>query len=201
MVASPEEVVAMTRLIRTSSARLPLTAALVALCLASAAALRASMPVAGAGPAMITKAELLDVTLFADKPTIVKLAQSAVGLIRVTPKMLRTKVGTKEQIVDFTQPGAYVMLHEAAGPKKMAAAYFLMPSATNLTMPFMEVELDGPDAARSSRFACYLPTAFDPVKGFGFNIRVETGGGFTNCSSTDKGFKVAFEYNVKPGGQ
>ena len=185
----------MIRRIRRPSAFLPLTLALVALLPVAARA----MALPGFVPAV--QVDAMDVTLLADKPTVVKLTKGAVGFIRVTAKTLRTKVGTQEQLIDFSQTGAFVFVHEAAGPKKMAAAYFMMPAIHNAATPFMDVELDGPDQARGARFACLLPTSFDNAKGVTFNVQVESAGAIRNCASADKGFKVAFEYNVKPAGQ
>ena len=155
----------------------------------------------GAKPMAAPITDVLEITLLADKPTVVKTSQPPIGLIRVMPKTLRMKApaaGKPEQVVDFTGPGAYAMVYAAGGPKKMPAAYFMMPANSNAMTPMTDVQLNGPTpAAKGSQFACLLPTFFDAAKGFTFNAQVENTGGLKNCASVPKGFKVAIEYNPK----
>jgi hypothetical protein len=141
------------------------------------------------------QADTLDITLFAGKPTAAKLSQKPIGLMRVTAQMLSVKAG---QVIDFRQPGAYALVYGTAGSKKMAATYFMLSTAANASAAFMEVQLVGPtNQPKATPFECLLPTTFDVARGVVFNVRVESTGGIKNCASTDKGFKVAFEYNIK----
>lgn len=172
--------------------RLTLSPALLAVLLAVPPAAPAAAPIASAAPAV--QVDTMDLTLFVDKPTVVKLTQSPIGTIRIMPRSLTHKVTGKDVTEDYKHPDAYAFVYMPTGGKKMPGTYYTVASKTSLNDPLVDVQLVGPG---KGGFSCLLPTKYDPAKGLLLNARVENTQTLKNCASTEKGFKASFEYNYQ----